>query len=149
MDIETPLLKDKFHDIFGRYGATRLFTRDGSTFDELEAFTKADGVVVTRSRRDGIFRLYDEEARDIRLFRVSDLNQAERANSFDELFEMLLWRLKQQDALPFGADLYVVGSYIDDHWQFDLELIAYTLTRLGDQPMPDHLIRELCLKLVA
>ncbi|MFZ0099387.1 MAG: hypothetical protein WAK98_12940, partial [Gemmobacter sp.] len=121
---------------------------NGSTFNELEAFSKSDGVVVTRSRRDGIFRLYDEEARDIRLFRVSDLNEA-RTNDFDGLFEMLLWRLKQQDALPFGADLYVVGSYIDDHWQFDLELIAYTLTRLGDQPMPDHLIRELCLKLVA
>lgn len=148
MDIETPLLKDKFHDIFGRYGATRLFAKDGSSFHELEAFTKTDGVVVTRSRRDGIFRLYDEEARDIRLFRVSDLNEA-RTNDFDGLFEMLLWRLKQQDALPFGADLYVVGSYIDGHSQFDLELIAYTLTRLGDQPMPDHLIRELCLKLVA
>lgn len=148
MQKETPL-KDQFHDIFGRYGATRIFSRDGSTFSEMEALTGPEtDIVITRSRRDGIFRLYDEATRDIRLFRVSNLSRDARTDEADGLFELLLWRLKEQDALPFGADLYVVGPYIDGP-KLDIELIAYTLTRLGDKPMPAPLIRELCHRLVA
>jgi hypothetical protein len=105
-------------------------------------------MIITRSRRDGIFRLYDEETRDIRLFRASTLSRDVSFDDMDGLFELLLWRLKEQDALPFGADLYVVGPYIDGP-KLDLELITYTLTRLGDRPMPDHLIRELCHRIVA
>lgn len=148
MQKETPL-KDQFHAIFGRYGATRLFARHDFAFNEMEAFTGEEtSMIITRSRRDGIFRLYDEETRYIRLFRASTLSRDVSFDDMDGLFELLLWRLKEQDALPFGADLYVVGPYIDGP-KLDLELITYTLTRLGDRPMPDHLIRELCHRIVA
>lgn len=148
MQIETPL-KNQFHDIFGRYGATRMFVRQASSFHEMETLSEEpERIIITRSRRDGVFRLYDDVTRDIRLFRASSLSVDGTNDEQDGLFECLLWRLKEQDALPFGADLYLVGSYIDGP-SFDLELIAYTLTRLGDQPMPDHLIRELCHRIVA
>lgn len=110
MQKETPL-KDQFHAIFGRYGATRLFARHDFAFDEMEAFTGEEtSMIITRSRRDGIFRLYDEETRDIRLFRASTFSRDVSFDDMDGLFELLLWRLKEQDALPFGADLYVVGG---------------------------------------
>ncbi|WP_214825829.1 hypothetical protein [Exiguobacterium algae] len=147
MQKETPL-KDQFHQIFGRYGATRLFVRQDAHFAEVETFTGNANCVITRSRRDGIFRLYDEETRDIRLFRASNLSHDVTFDDMDSLFERLLWLLKEQDALPFGADLYVVGPYIGRS-KLDLELIAYTLTRLGDLPIPEELIRELCHHLVA
>ena len=148
MQKETPL-KDQFHTIFGRYGATRMFARKDFAFDEIEALTGDEtSIIITRSRRDGSFRLYDDETRDIRLFRAATLSHDVAFEDMAGLFELLLWRLKEQDALPFGADLYVVGPYIDGP-KLDLELIAYTLTWLGDRPMSDHLIRELCHRIVA